>query len=308
MSQPVTKPIFLVGTGRCGSMLLYRMMAEHPHVMYPTAILDVFPKRVFWNRLGMYAKAVPLLGRPLRNPLKAWEGFNFWEYHTTGLKVPGGFSIACRDLRADDVLEHWKPKLHRIFSRMLTAKRHRLLTKLPGWTRVGFYKEIFPDAKIVHLIRQPHAVVNSLMKMEWWHGWHGPAKWRWGPLTDEEETIWKRYDESFVVLGAIEWKKVLEAYWRSLERLTDEARADCTEIRYAQLCEDTEGTMKQILAFCQLDDTPSFQRARARTRIVSQNEKWKRDFTPKQQEQLVGALEDLQWRKYYDGPDAASDS
>ena len=299
MARKVEKPIFLVGTGRCGSMLLYRLLAEHPHVMYPTIVLDFWPTALRLNRLAMLAKRVPLLGRPLRDPLKAWEGFTFWEYHITGAKQPAGFSIPYRDLREDDVMTYWKKSLHGVFGRMLTRKRHRLLTKLPGWTRVGFYKEVFPDAKVVHLIRKPHPVVNSLIKESWWHGWHGPAKWRWGPLTEEEDRIWKRYDESYVVLCAIQWKKTLEAYWQSINRLKPEQRRDCLEIYYTDLCENPAGIVRQVSEFCELADSPAVQRAIARTPIESRDDKYKRDLTPKQQEQLEASLEDLQWRRHY---------
>jgi hypothetical protein len=173
-----------------------------------------------------------------------------------------------------------------------------LLIKLTGWTRIGFIKEVFPDAKIVHIIRDPHAVVNSTLNVQWWRGWEGPYKWRWGPLNEEETQIWKKYGESFLVLAAIEWKKIMEAYRRSMDLLPPPARADVMEIHYRDLCSAKNKVMKAVTAFCELEYSAAFEKALTRHPLKSQDHKWAQNFTEKQQEQLNQALKELRWESY----------
>lgn len=66
------------------------------------------------------------------------------------------------------------------------------LHKFTGWPRAGFAHAIFPEARFRHVIRDGRAVANSLIQMSWWSGFGGPENWKWGQLSDEDLSAWKR--------------------------------------------------------------------------------------------------------------------
>jgi hypothetical protein len=288
----VNKPVFIVGTGRCGSTIFHRILAEHSDVAFFTAISDRYPAKLHWHRAVMEWWDAPVLGSLLRYRLRPGEAWRFWDYY-----VPG-FSKPFRDLRASDVTVHTKAVLYKTFTRTVTRQRARLLVKLTGWTRIGFLKEVFPDAKIIHMVREPWSVVNSLLNVQWWRGREGPEKWRWGPLSAEEEQLWKLYNESFLVLAAIQWKKVLEAYYKSLSYLSEEKRKDVIEVYYSDFCRAESQVMENVLSFCDLPYTDSFRQSVMKYNLESQDNKWQNDLTVSQQKQLEKALEELHWQRY----------
>jgi len=46
----VRRPIIIVGTGRCGSTLLFRLLAMHPNVGWLSTFNEVFPTQLWLSR------------------------------------------------------------------------------------------------------------------------------------------------------------------------------------------------------------------------------------------------------------------
>ena len=161
MNTSLVEPIFIVGTGRCGSSIFHKMMAGHPQLAFFTPVLNRYPDKPALNSVileRLDSSNIPHCDHPRHiKPSEAWD---FWEYHVPGFKRP------FRDLRAHDVMVNSKQTLHRILPNLLSTKRRRLLVKLTGWTRIGYIKEVFPDTKIIHIIRDPRAVAASLLQVE----------------------------------------------------------------------------------------------------------------------------------------------
>jgi hypothetical protein len=96
-----------------------------------------------------------MLGRVLGEGITPAEYYPFWEHHRKGLSVP------YRDLLASDVTERTKRRVRAAVSELTTEQNDRLLLKITGWPRIGFLAEIFEGAKIVHVVRDGRAVINS---------------------------------------------------------------------------------------------------------------------------------------------------
>jgi len=302
MADALDRPVFIVGTGRCGSSVFQRVLAEHPHLTFLTFLNARYPDSLSLHRWYYRLRRCPVVGRYLRRRVPAGEPWPLWDRLMTGGSIAPAFSNSCRDLRANDVTPPMKERLRDGLPRYLIAGRPRLLVKFTGWPRIGFIKEVWPDAKIIHFAREPHAVVNSLINVYFWRGWMGPAHWQWGLLDKEEQALWDRFDRSFVVLAAIQWKKNLEAYHQAVAALPDAMRRDIHEVYYHDLCDRRDEVLSRVLEFCGLEDSPAFRSSVAQYRLVSRDDKWRRELTPKQQSELDAALEDLQWRKYYPAP------
>lgn len=299
MVVTVKKPIFIVSTGRSGSTIFHRLLAEHPRITYFTALLHRRPAQIFPHRLYFCFRGWPLLGQFLVRHIRPGEAWGFWDLWVTLSRTERAFSESYRDWRAEDVSPFMEKSLQEALPRLLSPRRPHLLTKFTGWTRIGFIKELFPDAKIIHFIREPQPTANSLLTIGFWRGWYGPGRWRWGPLTDRQNEVWHRYGQSFAVLAGITWIRIMEAYRESMERLPEALRGDVLEVRYEDLCSDKTSVMAKALDHCELESVPAFWKAMDRFRMRPADNKWKQDLSPIQKEQLGAALEALNWRQLY---------
>jgi hypothetical protein len=225
----------------------------------------------------------PLPERYVRKLIYPVEAYDFWDYHCMG------FSEPCRDLVKEDVTPRTKKHVNKIMSSMLTAKRSRLMVKITGWPRIGFLKEMFPDAKFIHVYRDGRAVVNSLLNVRWWSGWHGPEQWRWGKFSKEQHERWEQYGKSFVALAAIEWEILMEAQEKAKQTIPAE---DMLEVRYEEFCQNPVGLFKQTMEFGQLAWTPEFEATVRGFSIESADYKWQEQLTKTQQEILNDCLRD----------------
>lgn len=279
----VENPLFIVGTGRCGSTLLHEIFAHHPHVTWLSPFCRSYPGRPEFNRLAMRVVDVPFLAGYARKVIYPGEYYPFWEYHCNG------FSEPCRDLYMEDVVNTTKQAVHDVFGKMLTAKRHRLLIKTTGWPRVGFLKEIFPDAKFVHIYRDGRAVVNSWLQQRWWSGWGGPERWRWGEITPEQRQKWNTYRKSFIVLAAIGWEILMAAYDRAKQTVPPD---DYLELRYEDVCQNRSTLFRKIAEFGELEWSDKFEALVTQWPLYSANNKWQQDLSEIQQAMLCESLKE----------------
>ncbi len=277
------KPIFIIGSGRCGSTILHKAFTYHPQIAFLSGLCKMYPDRPGFNRLAMHMMDVPLLHWHARKKFRPAEHWEFWDHHLRG------FSAPCRDLVADDVRPHNRAQIRDLLSRMLTRRRDRLLVKLTGWPRVGYLSEIFPDALFIHLIRDGRAVVNSLLDIDFWQGWRGPQYFTWGNMTSSLIEEWDCHDKSFVALAALQWKSLMDVF-EGVRASTNSSRF--LTIRYEDFTEDPRGVFGQILQFCQLDYPQSFRDSIDRLGIHSMNYKWRSNFTDHQISTLNDCLKE----------------
>jgi len=85
----ITKPIFIVGTGRCGSTAFHRLLARHPQLMWLSGFAERFPYSPAWNRWAVIAVGNPLLHRLFENRIRPGENYGFWYKHAYGFAEPG---------------------------------------------------------------------------------------------------------------------------------------------------------------------------------------------------------------------------
>lgn len=281
----ITKPIIIVGTGRCGSTAFHRLLAKHPAVMWLSALAPRFPGKPAWNKWSVVALDNPVLRRLLGRRIVPSEAYPFWDRYAYG------FSTPCRDLVRADVTPRIKKQVHAALEPMLTPKRHRLLIKITAWPRMGFLNGIFEDAKFIHIVRDGRSVANSLIHVHFWRGWLGPQGWRAGLLSEEDQATWERFDRSFVALAGLEWKIQMRAIESARRALP--ANAFC-EVKYEELCEQPLETYRRVLEFAELPATAAFEQQIKAASIRSMNDRWRHDLTPAQQTILNDVLgEDL---------------
>jgi hypothetical protein len=284
----ISRPIFIVGTGRCGSTAFHRLLARHRQVMWLSGFAYLFPRKPILNRWAVNAVGNPFLNRMLGGRIRPGEQYRFWDEHAYGFSEPG------RDLVGTDVTARVKRQVRAATAAMLTSKRNRLLAKITGWPRIGFLKEIFPDARFVHIVRDGRAVASSLLHIDFWSGWRGPSGWRAGSLSPSDQAAWESSNQSFVALAGLEWRIQMRAMEAASRQLPPE---DFLEIKYEEFCAEPLEICQRVLSFADLPPSPDFNRQVKAAAIRNMSNRWRNDLTPEQQVLLDELLrEDL--RRY----------
>lgn len=290
----ISKPLLLVGTGRCGSTVFQRLLGSHPRLMWLSGFAERYPDRPAWNRWAVTAAGNPILRHLVGDKIRPGEAYNFWDRYTYG------FSEPCRDLGRTDVTPRVRKQVRAAFERMLTPARDRLLVKITGWPRIGYLNGIFEDAKFVHIVRDGRGVANSLLHVDFWRGWYGPQGWRAGLLSPEDQATWEAHERSFVVLAGLEWRIQMRAIEAARRTLSPER---FLEIRYEDFCRQPLETYRRVLEFAELPPSAEFERRVRAASIRDMSNRWRDDLSPAQQAVLEDVLrEDLQRHGY-----AASD-
>jgi len=287
----ITKPIIIVGSGRCGSTVFHRLLATHPQMMWLSGFCYGYPHKPALNRWAVTAMGNPLLRRLFGGWVRPGEYYHFWDTHAYG------FSAPCRDLVRSDVSVRVKKQVRKAIEPMLTASRPRLLVKITGWPRIGFLSEIFEDAKFIHIVRDGRAVANSLLHVHFWRGWHGPQGWRAGLLSPEDQAAWESYDRSFTALAGLEWRIQMRAIDAARRTLNSDS---FFEVRYESFCEQPLETYRRVLDFVELPQSARFEREVRAAAIRSTSDRWRDELTAGQQAILDDLLREDLLRYGYD--------
>ena len=273
----VEKPIFIIGTGRSGSTMFHDIISHHEQLSWFSVLLSKYPKKIGLNKFYINILNFPIIGYLLRKKIIPTETYPFWETHVKG------FSRPFRDLKAEDVSIKVKNKIPNFFSKTLTKKRHRLLIKITGWSRIGFINELFPDALFIHIKRDPRATVNSFLNVDFWEGWQGPQNWRFGMLNEEENKLMEQYDQSFAALASIGWIKMTDALYKSVGSIPNNR---FLEINYDDICKDSKKEFEKVYEFAGLKHSKRIERLLKKKEIINKNDKWQKELNDVQKKTI----------------------
>lgn len=175
-------PIFILGHWRSGTTHLYNILSRDPQF----AFVDPFATGMPWDFLLLGRGLKPLLRRALPadryidrvavnadSPqedeigLAAMQNLSYY----SGIYFPGNFDRHYRQgVFLADVsparLARWKRALRHYFLKLAVARPgRRLLIKNPVYTgRVDLLRQMWPDAKFIHIYRNPYIVFQSTRK------------------------------------------------------------------------------------------------------------------------------------------------
>lgn len=271
---------FLVGAGRSGTTLLYKLLCLHPKVAYISNFENRwagFPaglaarlvasripaKRATWFRQGGNAYFIkrPLLKKAFPTPHEGEAIFA-----RCGLPLTPG---------PDDVptLETAR-RLRRYFERMRRGARAQVMLckRTANNRRIRQLDAIFPSARYVHIVRDGREVTQSLAAVEWW----------------DEHTVWwdgrkareiEQAGEDRLALCARNWVHEVQELERQLVRIPAERRLD---LRFEQLLDDPLQQVERIVSFLGLEWMPSYREAIESLRLQPTDSPWRRDWTADQ--------------------------
>lgn len=257
VSEPVPPPIFIVGHWRSGTTHLYNILTRDPRFAYPHPFATGLP----WEFLVLGKLLRPLLRRslpedrwvdpiPVRpdspqedeialasmQPLSYYHGIYFPEHLRENVRR-GVFLEGCEP---EEVAAWEKAFLHFLRKLWIEQDRRRLLIKNPVYTaRVDQLRTLFPDARFVHIHRNPFEVYGSSCRF-----------WR----TLLRELAWQ--DPGVVSDEEVE-ELVLETYPRMMEKLVEDRSGlpeeVFVEVGYEELERDPLGVVRRIYGSLSLE-------------------------------------------------------
>jgi glycosyltransferase involved in cell wall biosynthesis len=169
--DPDASPFFIVGCPRSGTTLLQRMLNAHPDVAVAP---ETFFVRRFWERRGEYGD----LSEDMHLDRLVDDVTATPEFEEMGLKA-GAFREA---VHADR--RRWNAVFRELLRQFAEVQEvAHVGEKTPNHVlHVSTLHRWYPEAKFVHLVRDPRAVVNSWRTVPWSSGY----RWR-------DAEVWVEY-------------------------------------------------------------------------------------------------------------------
>lgn len=249
MKRSVDRPIFFVGMPRSGTTMVFEALAAHRSLAWLSNYSNRIPwlpevtliHRVFGRRLGRKDQdgTMSALGRIFPEPSETyavWERFFGREFSYSFLlerRPTGTEAQRCRDY----------------MSRLIAAQgRDRLSVKFTGPPRAAFLRVAFPDAVFVNIVREPRAVVASLLSVDFWRerGLHQPF-WDGGLTKDDLANVSDRSNTP-VALAALQYRAVA----RATEMEFAGRESSVITVEYERFIQEPHAEMERILSHASL--------------------------------------------------------
>jgi len=259
-------PLFIVGCGRSGTTIVYELLCEHQNLAWFSNYSDrwpAFPQLEALTRLRDIGAIRRSRNRFAPRPV---EGYALWD--RCG---PADARRQNAALTAADVdVEHAQRVRAFVAAHVRYHRGRRFINKnTRNSRRVPYLRAIFPDALFLHVIRDPRAVVASLLAVHWW----------------PDLPLWWSDDRTPRALAADGSKPeaVAAEHWvRSVERLLADSRplppTRYLEIRYEEFSESPETVLSHVSAFAGLSSSSRLSESVRRRRVTSQNDKYRSQF------------------------------
>jgi len=246
-------PIFVLGHWRTGTTLLHELLILDERHSYPDTYACLEPNHTLLTEhfVKRWMKWVVPNRRPMDNMAVGFDRPQEDEFALCMLGLPSTYtdfafpnnppldpgSLDLRGLRPSE-LARWKREFRR-FLQMLTFKDpRRLVLKSPPHTaRVPVLLEMFPDARFIHIVRDPYTVFNSTVNL-----WKSLGRKHGMQVPRSDDAIREKVFREFrVVYDRLEEAKPLIPAGRF------------HEMKYERLVKDPVGEMRAAFDGVQLD-------------------------------------------------------
>jgi hypothetical protein len=278
----VDRPLFIVGSGRSGSTILYRLLAVHPELCWVSRLTDRFPRAPMLSvahRLLDTPGIGALLKRRIVRRGASWltpvEGVQVFERH---VRLRGD-----RRSTEADYDPSTQARMHAALAGHVTGSgKLRFVCKRTANTqRIRLLDRMYPDALFLHLIRDGRAVAHSLTRVPWWDEvdiwWLGqrPPEWRAAGRADLELTAlhWRHDTEETLAAGPLLGRRY-------------------REVRYEDLVRDPHGILRSICDYAGYTFPASYAALVPRT-LPDMNIKWRQALGTEQERVVFEAAGDL---------------
>jgi omega-hydroxy-beta-dihydromenaquinone-9 sulfotransferase len=173
-------PIFIIGHWRSGTTLLHELMVLDERYTFPTTYECLAPNH-FLASARVFTKLKFLLPakRPMDDMATGWDRPQEDEFALVNMGLPSPYltmafpneppqcpgSLTLEGLSSEQ-LSAWKAGLEWFLKRVTLRSPKRIILKSPPHTaRIKVLLELFPNARFVHIVRDPYALYGSTVKL-----------------------------------------------------------------------------------------------------------------------------------------------
>ena len=244
-----SRVVFLLGAGRSGTTLLYKILSIHRCVTYLSNYQNRYPKWPSLAYLQHVLNQFPVYKR------KSWfkeHGNAYFNERRTWLRsiVPTpseaeSVYASCGIPRIPDsdyrltaqVAECLQNRFERI--RQMSCGQVLLTKRTANNRRIPILRKIFPDAKYIHLVRDGRAVAYSLLRVAWWND----HVLYWAGKTPRQMIA---AGSNPLELAARNWFEEMQSLEQGIALIPS---SQLLEVRYEELLRDPHGQLQRILDF-----------------------------------------------------------
>jgi hypothetical protein len=248
-------PLFVLGHWRSGTTLLHELLMLDPRHACPTTYQCMSPHHFLWTSWFLPPMIRWML--PAKRPMDAmsagWDRPQEDEFALVNLGVPspylawafpnhGPVADEYLDLRSlpEAEREQWKRTWRDFVHRVALAGNRRIVLKSPTHTaRVRTILEVFPDAKFIHIVRDPLVLFPSTVRL-------------WRSLSEVQGFQHLREGAGWIE------RHVLDTFVRMYECFEQDRElvppGRLIDVRYEDLVADPVGQMRDIYERLDLGD------------------------------------------------------
>jgi hypothetical protein len=240
-------PLFVLGHWRSGTTLLHELLILDKRHTYPNTYECMCPHHFLWTEWFVPPLTAWMLPakRLTDNMAAGWDRPQEDEFALANLGIPSPYlswAFPNHGPVNDEYLdlvslsaaerERWKNELNRFVHRVASLRNGRMILKSPTHTaRVRTLLEIFPDARFVHVVRNPLEVFPSTVRL-------------WTKLCQTQGLQ--------SVDGTPAWvePQILDTFVRMYERFERDRElipaGHLAELRFEELTADPVGQMRKV--------------------------------------------------------------
>ena len=270
MHGKLSKPIFLIGCPRSGTTVIFESIYVHPELGWFSHYFDKWPDHLWLNMLNQLI-ALPFILNKVKNERRLFpfipeptEGWNIWK-KCFGEK----FIYNSLSNNPPSLMEKKRAK-KLLYNNLLYQRKGQYIGKLTGPPRINFLKQIFHDAIFINIVRDPRAVVSSLLNVSFWREGGYSSPW-WKDLPAKYEKQWEETNKSPIALTALQWKYIVDLAEVEGDSLPS---SQFMTIKYEDFTNEPEHTIKSVLRFCGLEFNKAISKQLIRLKVLSMNYKW----------------------------------
>jgi LPS sulfotransferase NodH len=243
------KVVFILGSGRSGTTLLYKLLAAHPAVGYLSnyqSRLPALPGMAAMHRIPQHSLALKRKawfggqGNAYFEGRRKWS--QFWVpapaeaesvFARAGIPPTPAPGFVLNQPGLSCLRQTFQTVLHQGGGEVLLCKR------TANNRRVAVLRQAFPRCRFIHLVRDGRSVADSLVKVGWW----ADHQLFWAGKTPREL---KAEGASELHIAARNWVEGMQQIEQGL--LQVEASMKHT-LHYEQLLADPHGELRKLLRF-----------------------------------------------------------
>ena len=191
------------------------------------------------------------------------EAYPMWDHI-----VREGLSFSKSFLIGETATPDEKKRVTDFFQKLVRKQgKKRLAFKITGPSRLHYLLSIFPDAKVVKISRDPIAVVNSLMRVNFWQN-RGMKDFWWQGAYTQTDFDWLDANRSnSALITGYQIKRVMEVTDKELQDL----QPNVLEVTYAGFVNNPKDTITQILSHTGLSEDKACFDYLKKNKIHNQN-------------------------------------